>query len=123
MEARDEGVLAGGVAQAHFGGCQFGDERLTRRAVRSAAAMLRHPGGTLPAKLEGNDLLGFYRLANNPKVTHAKMLRAHCEQTVREMDQVAGVTLLLSDTTEVDFKGLKSATDLGPIGKGGGRGL
>lgn len=122
MEARDAGVLAGGVAEAPFGGCQFGDERLTRRAVRSAAAMLRHPGGTLPAKLEGNDLLGFYRLANNPKVTHAKMLRGHCEQTVREMDRVAGVILLLSDTTEVDFTGLESATGLGPIGNGGGRG-
>jgi len=115
--------LSRGVAEEQFGDCQFGDERLTRRAVRNAAAMLRHPGGTLPSKLSGNDLLGFYRLANNPKVTHAKMLQCHREQTLREMNEVAGVVLLLSDTTEVDFTGLESARDLGPIGNGGGRGL
>lgn len=123
MEAREEDGLSGGVASEQFGGCQFGDERLTRRAVSSAAAVMRHPGGTLPSKLSGNELLGFYRLANNPKVTHAKMLQCHREQTLREMDEVAGVVLLISDTTEVDFTGLSSAKDLGPIGNGSGRGL
>lgn len=110
-------------AQEQFRGCQFGDERLTQRAVISAAAVMRHPGGTLPHKLQANELFGFYRLANNPKVTHAKMLQCHREQTVREMERVQGVVLLISDTTEVDFTGLESAEDLGPIGNGGGRGL
>lgn len=110
-------------AQQQFGGCDFGDRRLTQRAVISAAAVMRHPGGTLPAKLADNELLGFYRLANNSKVTHAKMLQCHREQTLRQMAQVQGVVLLISDTTEADFTGLESARDLGPIGNGGGRGL
>jgi hypothetical protein len=37
--------------QVHFGGCRFGDKRLTNRAVISGDALMRHPGGTLPGKL------------------------------------------------------------------------
>jgi hypothetical protein len=39
------------------------------------------------------------------------------------MNAVAGVVLLISDTTEADFSGLESAEDLGPIGNGHCRGL
>lgn len=122
MEATDDRAWTD-FARDHFGGCRFGDERLTRRAVMTAAAVMRHPGGTLPAKLGCNELLGFYRLANNPKVTHAKMLEGHREQTVRAMNAVEGVVLLISDTTEADFTGLESADDLGPIGNGSCRGF
>jgi hypothetical protein len=122
MEATDDRAWTD-FAEDHFGDCQFGDERLTQRTVITAAAVMRHPGGTLPAKLRCNELLGFYRLANNPKVTHAKMLECHREQTMRRMNAVAGVVLLISDTTEADFSGLESADDLGPIGNGNCRGL
>lgn len=125
MEAGcDRGVC--GFSEAHFGGCRFGDQRLTERAVISAAAIMRHPGGTLPHKMGANELFGFYRLANNPKVTHAKMLQCHREQTLTQMraaGAAGGVVLLISDTTEVDFTGLESAQDLGPIGNGSCRGL
>jgi len=110
-------------AQTHFGNCDFGDERLTQRAVKTAAAVMLHPAGTLPTKLGSNELLGFYRLANNPKVTHAKMLECHREQTVQRMNATAGVVLLISDTTEVDFSGLESVQDRGQIGNGTCRGL
>lgn len=110
-------------ARDHFGSCRFGDRRLTQRAVTTAAAVMRHPGGTLPAKLRDNELLGFYRLASNRKVTHAKMLECHREQTVQRMNAATGVVLLISDTTEVDFSGLESAEGLGPIGNGTCRGL
>ena len=63
-------ALAGTFGQEHFGGCELGDKRLTKRAVVTADALLRHPDGTLPAKLATAQLLGFYDLANNPKVTH-----------------------------------------------------
>lgn len=110
-------------AETHFGECRFGDQRLTGRAVISAAAVMRHPGGTLPHKMGPNELFGFYRLANNPKVTHAKMLQCHREQTLKQMEAASGVVLIISDTTEVDFTGLESAQDLGPIGNGTCRGL
>ena len=35
----------------HFGDAHLGDVRRTRRLVRAADAIVRHPGGTLPQKL------------------------------------------------------------------------
>jgi len=54
----DRGVRS--FAEAHFGRCRFGDRRLTERAVISAAAIMRHPGGTLPHNMGANELFGFY---------------------------------------------------------------
>jgi hypothetical protein len=107
--------------EAHFGSCDFGDARLTRRAVTTADLLLRHPGGTLPEKLNDNAaLIGLYRLANNPKVSHAAMLRGHFRQTRQRMEGCgSGVVLIVHDTTELDFSGLESVEDLGPIGNGG----
>ena len=62
-----------------------GDARLTKRAVKTAELMMRHPGGTLPQKLNADadldDLDGFYNFANNPKVNHDTVLGGHVEQT------------------------------------------
>jgi len=103
----------------HFGGCDLGDARLTARAVKSADLFLKHPGGTLPDKLADNAaLMGFYRLANHPAVTHAKLIAAHCARTRALIERAGGVVLVIHDTTEIDFSGL-SAADLGPIGHGG----
>ena len=107
----------------HFGACDFGDRRLTERAVITADAMMRHPGGTLPQKLPRAQLLGFYDFANNPKVDHAKVLEAHCQWTRQEISTRPGVMLIIHDTTEGDFSGLQSVQDLGPIGNGHCRGL
>ena len=71
MTSTDGGAW-GAFGQGNFGGCNLGDARLTQRAVHTADQMLRHPGGTPPDKLNcPADLAGFYRLANNKKVTHA----------------------------------------------------
>jgi hypothetical protein len=107
--------------QMHFGTCELGDERLTERAVHTANCFLENPGGTLPDKLNHNnaDLIGFYRLANNPKATHEKLLAAHCARTRELMGHVQGVVLVIHDTTELDFSGLDSVQDLGSIGHGG----
>jgi hypothetical protein len=43
--------------QEHFANCQFGDKRLTYRAVKTADALLAHPAGTPPAKLSNAHLL------------------------------------------------------------------
>jgi len=104
--------------ETHFGCCNLGDARLTARVVKTADRLLAHPGGTLPDKLNRNaDLIGFYRLANNPKVTHAKLIAAHAVHTREMMDNCAGVVLVIHDTTELDFSGLDVA-DLGPLGNG-----
>jgi hypothetical protein len=119
MEATSVAEMSS-FGEQHFGGCRFGDERLTKRVVQTANCFLEHPGGTLPDKLNRNaDLMGFYRLANNPKVTHAELMAAHCARTRELMGHVAGVVLVIHDTTELDFSGLDSVADLGPIGHGG----
>ncbi len=108
--------------QATFGNCDFGDARITSRVVRSADRFLAHPGGTLPDKLNRNaDLIGFYRLANNPKVTHEKLVAAHAAWTHELMARCAGVVLVIHDTTELNFSGLH-VSDLGSIGCGRGHG-
>jgi hypothetical protein len=122
MEAID---LAGerSPGRMHLGACEFGDKRLTDRAVKSMNSIARHPAGTLPEKFNDRaELNGFYDLANNEKVTHAKRIAGHCQRTLGRMRACAGVVLILHDTTELDFSGLDIG-DLGPIGHGGCRGL
>src|SRR5271165_4048479 len=108
--------------QEHFDGCQLGDKRLTDRAVISGDALMRHPGGTLPAKLSKTELIGFYDFANNVKVNHDNVLACHCRRTRARMEQCRGAVLVMHDTTEGDYSGLDIA-DLGPIGNGCCRGL
>ena len=119
-------LMTGDFGQAHFGACDFGDVRLTKRAVKTAELVMRHPGGTLPQKLNAEaDLDGFYNFANNPKVNHDKVLMGHIEQTRQRMESspgAPGLKLIIHDTTEGDYSGL-DIDDLGPIGNGGCRGL
>ena len=85
---------AGTFGEEHFGGCELGDLRLTKRAVVTADALLRHPDGTLPAKLPTAELLGFYDFANNPKVNHDNVLAAHLRHTRRLMEGCGGFPVL-----------------------------
>lgn len=107
---------------AHFGAAQLGDKRLTARAIITADAMMRHPGGSLPDKLSRPELLGFYDLANNVKVNHDNVLAAHCDRTRERMEACAGPVLVIHDTTEADYSGL-DVPGLGSIGNGYCHGL
>src|SRR4051794_14776081 len=84
--------------QKHFGQCTFGDKRLTARAVITGDAFMRHPGGTLPAKLSKAELSGFYDFANNKKVNHDNVLACHYERTRKQMEQCKGTVLIIHDT-------------------------
>jgi hypothetical protein len=110
--------------EAHFGGAILGHRRRTQCLVRTADRIYRHPGGTLPAKLhEPKDYKAMDRLMNRPEVTHAAVLEPHRQRTLVHMRQAQGVVLVLHDTTELDYSGLRSITDLGPIGGGLNRGF
>ena len=123
MDATDSVEMVS-FGQRHFGGCNLGDKRLTARLVGTADRFIQHPGGTLPDKLNNlADLVGFYRLANNAKVTHAKVIAAHSAHTRQLMERASGVVLIIHDTTEIDFSGLESVEGLGQIGHGGCRGF
>ena len=108
----------------HFGRANLGDQRLNRRIVRLADEVTGHPGGTLPDKLrQPRDLKAFYRLMNNRRITSPKVLEPHQQQTLERMRAHEGVTLIVHDTTTLDYSTLRSlASELGQIGEGHGRG-
>jgi hypothetical protein len=108
----------------HFGTAPLGHKKRTECLVKIADGIYRHPGGTLPAKLHApKDYKAMDRLMNRPEVTHTAVLAAHRAGTHTAMAQVHGPVLVLHDTTELDYTGLKSISDLGSLGNGGGRGL
>lgn len=112
-------------AQANFGQLDLGDKRRTARLVHSVEEMSRHPGGTLPDKLNRPaDLRGFYRLMNRSEITHKVLMDGHTAQTRRSMEALgSGTVLLLHDATELDYTTLKSLKGrLGQIGQGTRRG-
>src|ERR1700690_3336697 len=82
-------AAATSFGREHFGECVFGDQRLTARAVRSGDALMRHPGGTLPAKLPKAELCGFYDFANNMKVHHDNVLACHAARTRGLMEKMS----------------------------------
>lgn len=114
-----------GLATDYFvGGRLFADRRLDRRLGVTFEAMARRPEGTLPKKLPGRGpLVGGYRMFNHPEVTHRAILEAHRDRCLQTLAGHRGKTLLLHDTTVLDYSGLGSVEGLGQVGDGHGRGL
>lgn len=110
-------------ALAQFGTLKLGDTRRTQRVVELAAAMFRQPDASLPQQLgDPAALKATYRLLNTEALSHAQLLASHWEAT-RHTAEEAGTTLLVQDTSELDFTAHPGVTGLGPIGNGKGRGL
>src|SRR5437870_9621903 len=96
----------GSFGQRHFGDCPLGDRRRQRRLVQLADALVAHPEGTLPHKLQQPAAYrAFCQLMNQPQVSHASVLQPHQEQTLAEIRSRRSVVLLLHDTTELDYSG------------------
>ena len=109
--------------EKHFGSASW-VRTTTQRLACIADLIYRHPGGTLPAKLhDPKDYKAMDRLMNRPEVTHTAVLEPHRQRTLERMRQATGVVLVLHDTTELDYSGLRSISDLGPIGGGLNRGF
>jgi hypothetical protein len=110
--------------EIHFGQAALGHRRRTKCLVRIANAIYRHPGGTLPIKLhEPSAYKAMVRLMNRGEVTHASVLVPHRQHTLAQLRQHPDVALIVHDTTELDYSGLRSIADLGPIGGGHTRGF
>lgn len=113
------------LGDLNFGDLDLGDVRRTRRLVECVDAMTRHPGGTLPDKMnQPSQLRAFYRLMDCEEVTHQKLMLAHCEttrRTVRELGsrQPGAVILMIHDATELDYTNRDHLRDsLAQIGQG-----
>jgi hypothetical protein len=109
-------------AEAHFGDCDFGDARLTKRLVNYAGATAVRPNETTPQQARSwKDTKGAYRFMDNSKVTFEKIIEPHCRRT-REFAKT-GVWLSICDTTELSFALKRKIKGLGPVGNGIGRGF
>jgi hypothetical protein len=110
----------------NFATIDLGDARRSRRLIDLVDRLCRHPGGTLPDKLNRPaDLRAFYRLMDRPEVTHAAVLRSHAAYT---RQQIAGcsdtVVLLVHDATELDYTTRSTVSEqLSQIGEGSHRGF
>ena len=111
-------------AQEQFGAVDLGDARLNARLLAVVEQLAAHPNETFPKRFhEPAALQAFYRLTQNKRVTHAKLLAPHIAVTMTKMQETPGVVLLLHDTTVLDYSGLHAIKDLGQVGDGNGRGL
>jgi hypothetical protein len=119
----DDRVAGSSFGESHFGAAHLGDRRRTKRLVQLADRIVRHPGETLPAKVNHPaSLKALYRLMDCPAVTHETVLAPSRERTLRRIPDVHGRVLLIHDTTELDYTGLTSLRELGQIGNGSHRG-
>jgi hypothetical protein len=128
MESRlDRAGSVGTFGQRNFGDLELGDKRRTARLVEAVDRMCRHPGGTLPDKLNRPaDLRAFYRLMRRPEVTHGVVIRSHADYTRGRIAELAGQdvdVLILHDATELDFTSKTTVSKhMSQIGMGTRRG-
>lgn len=110
-------------AQVQFGQVELRDLRRTRRAVRVAEQMARHPAASIPEQA-GNwsGTKASYRLFTEEDVTFEALCSGHWELTRREAGGHQRV-LLVQDTSCLDFSRHHAAEGLGPIGDNKGRGF
>jgi hypothetical protein len=99
-----------------FGAVECGDPRRTDRLIKVASAWASNPSASLPCALETwGETLGAYRLLDNPAISYEEIISPHWSQTYHEATQCPR-TLLLGDTTEMDFSTHKAVKGLAPIG-------
>lgn len=115
--------MEGPCASCFSGEAVFCDKRLDDRLCQTFNQMARRPAGTLPQKLvKRAELVGGYRMFNNPRVTHQAVLQAHRASCLEGLAEHQGKVLLIHDTTVLDYSGL-DIDGLGQIGDGHGKGL
>jgi hypothetical protein len=111
---------------SNFAAVDLGRQDRNGRLADLIDRMARHPGGSLPDKLnQPADLRAFYRLMKRPEVTHAVLLGGHADRTRRLIAALpaGAVVLRLHDATELDFTTKTTLRgQLGQIGEGTHRG-
>lgn len=108
-------------AQLNFGNCELGDKRRTNRLVQVAEEVASNPSASLPNQIERwGDLKAAYRLFDGDEVTFEAIARPHWELTKQS---ATGRTLVISDTTEIDFGRFRKIKGVGPTGNGTGQGF
>lgn len=96
------------------------EARLTTRLAAILLATSQHPSASIPHHAAGDSgqTKGAYRFYGNPRVTPAALHLGVAADTARRgLEQ--DVPLVVQDTTTLNFTGLRSIAELGPIDSGG----
>jgi hypothetical protein len=114
----------GALPEALFPDLDLGDARRDRRFRTVARAIAANPGASLPQIFPNPSAYhACLDLFDADECTHANILGAHQEAALNALELRTEPTLLLHDTTVLDFSGHTTLEDdLGPIGNGCGRG-
>jgi len=99
---------------------KLGDERLTARAEQIADRLMAAPDRSFPSAAQSDaELEAMYRFLSNSRVTLPGLLTPHLDATVRRCE-LSRSPLVLHDTTEFRFEGVKHRDGLGELPKGQG---
>lgn len=91
------------------------DQRLNSRLKAVVGKIIEKPEASLPAQMGSwTNVIGCYRLLNNPKVTHKRVQSAHIMKTRRDATGNGKIILFPQDGSEIET--LKSTRGAGPIG-------
>jgi len=108
--------------RGEFARADLGDRRLNARLDQIVAALEDAPDRSFPSATQSDaELEGAYRFFQNDRVTLDRLIEPHIAATVRRAELARGV-LVLHDTTEFRFEGMKRRDGLGEIA-GGGQGF
>ncbi len=107
-----------------LGDAQFGDARLTARAVALASQLCTQPDVSIASAYQGDwaGLKAAYRFFDNPAVDPAALLDAHRKAMWARRIPHSWI-LIAQDTTTLNFTGHPSTEGLGPIEYRWDRGL
>ena len=113
--------------QQEFENVNLSDTRLNRRLITTAESLAKSPLSSINEACDDwAQTQGAYRFFDNDKVTPAKILEHHRQETSKRMAAHDKV-LVLQDTVFYSYGHHPNTTGLGPIGKdkenGGSRGL
>jgi transposase-like protein/transposase Tn5 family protein len=95
------------------------DQRLQSRLTRILVDLLEHPSASIPqAAGDAHQAKGTYRFYANPRVTPGGLRLGLTTATAQRcLDQ--DTVLVVQDTTTLNFTGLHTIAELGPIDSGG----
>lgn len=106
-------------AEQTFDSCDLGDRRRNKRLIQVAHKVAGHPAGSFPDQMaDWAELKATYRLFDCDEVTLESVAGPHWSQTRLS---ASGQTLVICDTTELDFGSEREG--LGRTGKGTGHGF
>ncbi len=100
--------------------CDFGDKRLTKRAIFIGEALSLKYGQPLSQVFKNaSDLKRTYEFLTNPKTTFEKLIQPNHVQTAQRSSKLP-MLLAVGDPTYLDYKKILAKRDeYGPIGNGG----